>query len=73
MTFSAQLWRAKSAFDFALAWNKKQHFLVCDLDFTEVLRDAQPDDIDDFAKTMLVGLQGIDDVKGWLYNRGGIL
>ncbi|KAF3037309.1 hypothetical protein E8E12_001906 [Didymella heteroderae] len=61
MTLSAHLWRAESAFDFAVVWNEKKHFVVHDLDFTEVLRDAQPDDIDDFANTMLVGLQGIDD------------
>lgn len=72
ITLSAHLWRAKNAFDFAVAWNERHHFLVHELDFTEVLRDAQPDDIDDFAKTMLVGLQGIDDVKGWLYTKGGI-
>jgi hypothetical protein len=72
VTLSAHLWRAESAFDFAVAWNERKHFVVHDLDFTEVLKDAQPDDIDDFAKTMLVGLQGIDDVKGWLYTRGGI-
>lgn len=72
VTLSAHLWRAKSAFDFAMAWNSKKHFVVHDLDFTEVLRDAQPDDIDDFAKTMLVGLQGTDDVKGWFHARGGV-
>ncbi|KAF3051058.1 hypothetical protein E8E11_010406 [Didymella keratinophila] len=70
VTLSAHLWRAGSAFDFAVAWNERKHFVVHDLDFTEVLRDAQPDDIDEFAKTMLVGLHGIDDVKGWFYTRG---
>jgi hypothetical protein len=72
VTLSAHLWNAKSAFDFAVAWNEKNHFLVHELDFTEVLRDARPDDIDDFAKTMLVGLQGIDDIKGWFYTRDAI-
>jgi hypothetical protein len=71
VTLSAQLWRAESAFDFAVAWNERKHFVVHDLDFAEVLRDAQPGDIDDFAKTMLVGLQGIDDINGWFYTRGG--
>lgn len=66
---SAHLWRAQSAFDFAVAWNEKKHFLVQDLDLTEVWKDAQPDDIDDFAKTLLVSLQGIDEVKGWLHTR----
>ena len=71
MTLSSHLWRAESAFDFAVAWNEKKHFVVCDLDFVEVWRDAKPDDLDEFAKTMLVGLQGVDDVKGWFYKRGG--
>lgn len=71
MTLSAHLWNAKSAFDFAVAWNEKSHFLVKDLDFSEVMRDAEPDDVDDFAKMMLVGLMGIDDVRGWFYMKGG--
>ena len=71
VTLSAHLWRAESAFDFAVAWNDKRHFLVRDLNFTEVLEDAGPEDLDDFAKTMLVGLQGIDDIKGWFHMRNG--
>ncbi|UPX14244.1 uncharacterized protein EKO05_0004733 [Ascochyta rabiei] len=71
VTLSAHLWSATTAFDNAVAWNEKKHFLVHDLDFTDVLRDARPDDIDSFGRTMLVGLQGIDDFKGWFYTRGG--
>ena len=56
-----------------MAWNDKNHFLVKELDFTEVLRVAQPDDLDVFANMMLVGLQGIDDVRGWYHTRGGAL
>lgn len=67
VTISAQLWRAKSSFEFATIWNKKHHFLVHDLDFSEFLRDGKPDDVDEFAKTMLVGLYGIDHVQGWLH------
>lgn len=73
VTLSAHLWQAKSAFDFAMAWNEKQHFLVYELDFTHFLTHGQPEDLDGFAKTMLVGLHGIDDIKGWLYERGGAL
>ncbi|KAF2133285.1 hypothetical protein P153DRAFT_282877 [Dothidotthia symphoricarpi CBS 119687] len=73
VTISAHLWFAKDAVDFAVAWNEKNHFLVKELDFTDVLRDAGFDDLDIFAKIILVGLQGIDDVKGWLYMRGGTL
>jgi hypothetical protein len=73
VTFSAHLWNAESAFDFAVAWNGKRRFLIKDLDFTDVLESAQPDDLDVFAKMMLVGLQGIDDMRGWFYTRGGTL
>jgi hypothetical protein len=73
ITLSAHLWNAKSAFDFAVAWNNGRHFLVKDLDFTEVMRDAKPDDLDLFSKMTLVGLQGIDDIRGWFYTRGGVL
>ncbi|XPS96694.1 hypothetical protein M3J09_005953 [Ascochyta lentis] len=71
VTLSAHLWSASNAFGFAVAWNERPHFLVHNLDFTDVLKDAQPDDIDNFGKTMLVSLQGIDDVKGWFYMKGG--
>lgn len=71
ITLSAHLWRAQSAFDFAIAWNEKRHFLLHGLDFSEFLREAEPDDVDDFGKTMLVGLRGVDDVRGWFYVRGG--
>ncbi|KAH6616693.1 hypothetical protein C7974DRAFT_50364 [Boeremia exigua] len=70
---SAHLWGAETAFDFAKAWNKERHFLVHDLDFTDLLENGRPDDIDDFAKTMLVGLQGIDEIRGWFYTKGGTL
>lgn len=73
VTMSAHLWDAKNAFDFAVAWNDRKHFLVKELDFTEVLRDANPDDIDIFCRMMMVGLQGIDNIKGWFYTRGGTL
>lgn len=73
VTLSTHLWRAKSAFDFAMAWNEQHHFLVHELDFTNFLANGRPDDIDDFAKTMLVSLHGIDDMKGWFHERGGVL
>ncbi|KAH9877108.1 hypothetical protein IAQ61_002471 [Plenodomus lingam] len=50
VTLSAHLWAATSAFDFAMAWNNKNHFLVKDLDFCILLRDAKPDDLDVFSK-----------------------
>jgi hypothetical protein len=73
VTLSAHLWKATSASDFAMAWNSKDHFVIKELDFTHVLRNAQPDDLDVFANMMLVGLQGIDDMRGWYHTRGGAL
>ncbi|KAI4648388.1 uncharacterized protein J4E79_010010 [Alternaria viburni] len=73
VTLSAHLWKATSAFDFAMAWNSKSHFVIKELDFTDVLRGAQPDDLDTFANMMLIGLQGIDDIRGWYHTRGGAL
>lgn len=73
VTLSAHLWHARNALDFAVAWNEKNHFLVKELEFTSVLRDAMPDDLDTFARMILVSLYGIDDIKGWFYVRGGSL
>jgi hypothetical protein len=65
------LWKAPSAFDFAVAWNERKHHLVKDLDFTDVLEIAKADDIDVFGRMIMTGLMGIDDVKGWFHTRGG--
>jgi hypothetical protein len=73
ITISAHLWNAKTAFDFALAWNNNKYFIVEDLDFTEVLKSAKAEDVDTFSKMMMIGLQGEDDMRGWFYTRGGIL
>lgn len=73
VTLSAHLWNAQNPSEFAVAWNEKKHFLVKELDFTEVIRDAKPGDLDVFARMMMVGLQGIDDIRGWFYSRGGTL
>lgn len=75
VTFSAHLWHAESAFDFAVAWNDpgKRHFLVRDMDITELLEVARPEDVDVFGKVMLTGILGVDDVRGWFVMRGGAL
>jgi hypothetical protein len=73
LTISAHLWNAKSALDYALAWNTKKYFIVQELDFEEVLRDAMPEDLDTFTKIMMIGVRGEDDMEGWFYSRGGIL
>lgn len=70
---SAHLWNAQSAFDFAVAWTENQHFIVYNADFTGLLQDAKPDDVDLFGKMLLVTKLGIDETKAWFYSRGGIL
>ncbi|KAH8705881.1 hypothetical protein BGW36DRAFT_393360 [Talaromyces proteolyticus] len=69
---SSQLWQAQSPFEFALAYAQKNLFLVWDLDFTDLLAYAQPDDIDMFGKIMLTGRLGIDAVQGWFSARGAM-
>lgn len=71
VSFSALLWKAKSAFDFAVVWNEKPHHLVKELDFTDLLKTVRPEEIDTFGRMMLAGVMGIDDVKGWFYTRNG--
>jgi hypothetical protein len=73
LTISAQLWSAKTAFDYAVTWNNQRHFIVKELDFTEVMENAMPEDIDTLGKMLMIGLQGEDNVKGWFYTRGGVL
>lgn len=73
ITLSAHLWGATNAFDFAVAWNEKNHFVITELEFTDVLENAQPDDLDVFANMLLTGMHGIDDIRAWYYTRGGTL
>lgn len=72
-TFSAHLWQARDAFDFAVAWRDQTHFVVTNADFSEVLGNAKADDIDKFGKIFITALLGIDEAKGWLYTRGTTL
>jgi hypothetical protein len=73
LIISAQLWDAKSAFDYAVIWNNQRYFIVKELDFSGVLRDAMPEDVDTLGKMLMIALQGEDDIKGWFYTRGGVL
>jgi hypothetical protein len=73
LTISAHLWNAKSALDYALAWNSKKYFIVKDLEFEEVMEHAMPEDIDTFSKMMMIGLRGEDDIKGWFHAKGSVL
>ena len=71
VAISAHLWNAASAFEFAVAWNEKKHYLVKGLDFTDVLEQAKCEDVDVFSKMMMTSIMGIDDVRGWCHTRGG--
>jgi hypothetical protein len=73
VVISAPLWTAKSPFEFAKAWNEKKRFIVKSLDFQEVLKEADAQDVDVFGRMMMVGVMGVDDVRGWIYTRGGEL
>ncbi|GLB02016.1 hypothetical protein AtubIFM57258_000429 [Aspergillus tubingensis] len=70
---SAPLWNAQTSFDFAVAWNEHQHFVVCNADFGHVLDCARPSDVDVFGRMLLSTLLGIDQAKAWFYSRGAIL
>ncbi|KAH8911161.1 hypothetical protein BR93DRAFT_964975 [Coniochaeta sp. PMI_546] len=72
-TLSAHLWRARDAFDFALAWRDRRHFVVNNNTIKEVLNEARGDDVEDFGKMILTTLMGIDETKGWLHSRGSTL
>jgi hypothetical protein len=73
ITISAQLWGATSAFDFAVAWNANRHYVVKDLDFTNMLEAASAVDVDSFGKMMMASTMGIDDTRGWFHTHGGIM
>ncbi|KAF5849011.1 hypothetical protein GGP41_010135 [Bipolaris sorokiniana] len=73
ITLSAHLWKATNAFDFAMSWNAKNHFVIEGLNFASLLKAAQPDDLDVFGNILLISLQGIDDIRGWYHVRGGTL
>lgn len=70
---SAHLWNAPSAFDFAVAWAERDHLIVHNLDFSSVLPNAQPDDLDIFGRMFLVTILGIDEARAWFHVRGAIL
>lgn len=73
VTLSAALWEAKSPLEFAIVWNEKNHYLVKELDFSELLRSANADDVDIFGRMLMVGIMGKDDVSGWFHSKGGKL
>ncbi|KAJ5661818.1 uncharacterized protein N7477_009434, partial [Penicillium maclennaniae] len=70
---SAHLWTAPNAFDFAIAWARRDHLIVYDLDFTRTLTSAQPDDLDVFGRMLLVTILGSDKARAWFHVRGAVL
>ena len=70
---SAHLWNSQSAFDFAVAWAAKQHYIIDNLDFSWVLETAEPADFDVFGKMILITLLGMDQVRAWFDARGAVL
>ncbi|KAG8671407.1 hypothetical protein FPOAC1_004654 [Fusarium poae] len=72
-TLSAHLWNATTPLSFAEAWRDKNHYVVTNAIFSEVLAEAQADDIDVFGKIMISSLLGQDEAEGWFASRGGKL
>ncbi|KAL4971033.1 Zn(II)2Cys6 transcription factor domain-containing protein [Aspergillus stella-maris] len=70
---SAYLWNAPSATEFALYWSEKEHFIVRNVDFGQVLNEATPDDVDVFGRMLLVTSQGVEKVREWFWGKGAIL
>ncbi|KAL4955910.1 hypothetical protein BDW69DRAFT_104915 [Aspergillus filifer] len=70
---SAYLWNAPSATEFALAWVEREHFIVRNVDFGQVLNEATPNDVDVFGRMLLVTSQGVEKVREWFWGRGAIL
>ncbi|GAD97556.1 conserved hypothetical protein [Paecilomyces variotii No. 5] len=70
---SSYLWEAQTPSEFAIAYIEKNNFLVRDLDFTELLTHAAPQDVDVFGKMMMVSRLGIETVREWFELKGAIL
>ncbi|KAK2016012.1 hypothetical protein LZ32DRAFT_689350 [Colletotrichum eremochloae] len=72
-TLSAHLWKAPDVVAFAVAWGEERHFVVTKEGFSNVLKDAGADDVDEFGRILIVGGLGIDEARLWFHNRGGSL
>ncbi|RDW81269.1 Zn(II)2Cys6 transcription factor domain-containing protein [Aspergillus mulundensis] len=70
---SAYLWNAPSAVEFGVAWEGREHFVVRNVDFGDLLRDAQPADVDVLGRMLLVTSLGVERVRGWFGGRGAVL
>jgi hypothetical protein len=68
---SSHLWQARSAFDFAVSWNEKEHLELKKLEIQPILEKALPSDLDTFGRMVLVTTVGLDDMRGWYRLKGG--
>jgi Fungal Zn(2)-Cys(6) binuclear cluster domain len=64
-TASAHLWRAPSKLVWQTAWTGKLHFVVKEMDVSEILKYARAGDIDEFGKLIIATLIGIDNFTAW--------
>ncbi|KAH8899755.1 hypothetical protein GQ53DRAFT_675852 [Thozetella sp. PMI_491] len=72
-TLSAHLWEANDPIDFAMAWREKKHLIVTNTNITESINRASGDDVDSYGKILISAMLGVDECKGWLAIRGGVL
>lgn len=70
LTVSGHLWDAGDAFEFAVAWRDKRHWVVREDEFLQIVRDAEADDIDAFGRILFTVLLGIDEAKAWFASKG---
>ncbi|CAI4214728.1 unnamed protein product [Parascedosporium putredinis] len=73
--FSLQkhLWSARNAVDFAVAWKTKKHLIMKCETFEEIIREAEPSDLDEFGRMLLICFMGKEETRGWFASRGGAL
>lgn len=72
-TISSHLWNASDSVSFASAWRDKKYFIFRGDNINDVLLSLRGDDVDQFSKMVLTMLLGVEEVKGWLVGRGGVL
>ncbi|CAK7243791.1 MAG: hypothetical protein STHCBS139747_005319 [Sporothrix thermara] len=69
-TISASLWQATDAHEFSRACETNHFFLARVGNFSELLAEARPEDIDDFSQIFLSSLMGIAEFRNWMDTRG---
>ncbi|KEZ40369.1 hypothetical protein SAPIO_CDS8223 [Scedosporium apiospermum] len=72
-TLSTYLWTARNAVDFAVAWRDRRHLVVKCSSFEDMFREAEPDDLDEFGRMLMVSFMGAEQTRGWFASKGGKL